>query len=75
MQNKAPAVLAGSCLEMAWSSHLNVFPSDLLSSFSILIDNAKVCTSPVWDVVATKYLYPGVTESSQDPLFPQHSSA
>lgn len=73
----ASAVLVSSCLEMIWSSHLNAFLSDLLSSpsFSISIDNAKVCTSPVWDVVATKYLCPGVTESSQDPLFPQRSSA
>lgn len=78
MQNKASAVLTSSCLEMIWSSHLNVFPLDLLrspASFSILIDNAKVCPRPVWDVVATKYLCPGVIESNQDPPFPQPSSA
>lgn len=62
---------------MIWSSHLNVFPLVLLSSpesFSILIDNTKVCTSLVWDVVATKYLCSGVIESNQDPPFPQPSA-
>lgn len=72
MQNKACAVFASSRSEVIWSSHLNVFPSDLLSSrsFSILIDNAKVCTSPVCQVALSC-----VIESRQDPPFRQPSSA
>lgn len=56
MQNKASAVPATSCLEMIWPGHLNAFPADLLSnsSFSTLIDNAKVHTSPVWDAVVAE---------------------
>lgn len=66
MQNKASTLPASSCLEMTWASHLNAFPSDL-PSFSILIDNAKVCTNPVWDAMVAKSLYPGVTDPNQDP--------
>lgn len=68
MQNKASALPATSCLEMIWPGHLNAFPSDLLSnsSFSTLIDNAKVHTSPVLDAVVAEYLFPGVIGPNQD---------
>lgn len=64
MQNKASTVPAGSCLGMIWPSHLNSFASDLLSKpgFSILTDNAKVCTCPVWDAMVAKYLCPDVID-------------